>query len=92
MAGPGDGYRLKAADMFARAEQNERLRQEFENLARAFLRLADQADRNLQLGLPLDLDDPAAHQRQQSSEAFELEERPQQQQQQQVQPKDKPKE
>ncbi len=92
MAGPGDEYRLKAADMFARAEQNERLRQEFENLARAFLRLADQADRNLQLGLPLDLDDPAAHQRQQSSEAFELEERPQQQQQQQVQPKDKPKE
>ena len=88
MAGPGDEYRLKAADMFARAEQNERLRQEFENLARAFLRLADQADRNLQLGLAmdLDLDDSAAHQRQQSSES--LEER--QQQQQQVQPKDNP--
>ena len=87
MAGPGDGYRLKAADMLARAERNEHLRQEYENLARAFLRLADQADRNLQLGLPLDLDDPASHQRQQSSES--LEERPQQQQQ-QLQPKDKP--
>ena len=88
MAGPGDGYRLKAADMLAMAEQNERFRQEFENLARAFLRLADQADRNLQLGLAmdLDLDDSAAHQRQQSSES--LEER--QQQQQQVQPKDNP--
>jgi hypothetical protein len=88
MAGPGDGYRLKAADMFAMAEQNEGFRQEFENLARAFLRLADQADRNLQLGLPLDPDDSAAHQRQQSSES--LEERPQQQQQQQVQLKNKP--
>ena len=86
MAGPGDGYRLKAADMLAMAEQNERFRQEFENLARAFLRLADQADRNLQLGLALDLDDSAVHQRQQSSES--LEER--QQQQQQVQPKDNP--
>jgi hypothetical protein len=83
MAGPGDGYRLKAADMFAMAEQNERFRQEFENLARAFLRLADQADRNLQLGLPLEPNDPADRQRQQSSEVIELEERPEQ-------PRDKP--
>jgi hypothetical protein len=78
MAGPGDGYRLKAADMVAMAEQNERFRHEFENLAKAFLRLADQADRNLQLGLPLEHDASAAS-----------EERPQQQQ---VQPKGKPKE
>jgi hypothetical protein len=75
--------------MFAMAEQNERFRQEFENLARAFLRLADQADRNLQLGLPLEPNDPAAHQRQQSSEVIELEERPEQQQQ-HLQPRDKP--
>ena len=87
MAGPGDAYRLKAADMLARAEQHELFRAEFENLAKAFLRLADQADRNSQLGLPLEPGDPAAHQSQQSSET--LQEQPQQQQQ-QVQPKDKP--
>jgi hypothetical protein len=78
--GPGDEYRLKAADMLAMAEKNERFREEFENLAKAFLRLADQADRNLQLGLPLELDDLAPP----------SEERPQQQQQQQLQAKDKP--
>jgi len=87
MAGPGDAYRVKAADMLARAEQHELFRAEFENLAKAFLRLADQADRNSQLGLPLEPGDPAAHQGQQSSET--LQEQPQQQQQ-QVQPKDKP--
>ena len=87
MAGPGDAYRLKAADMLARAEQHELFRQEFENLAKAFLRLADQADRNSQLGLPFEASDPAAHQSQPSSET--LQEQPQQQQQ-QVQPKDKP--
>ena len=87
MAGPGDAYRLKAADMLARAEQHELFRAEFENLAKAFLRLADQADRSAQLGLPLEPGDFAAHQSQQSSETSQ--EQPQQQQQ-QVQPKDKP--
>jgi hypothetical protein len=52
MAGPADAYRLKAADMLAKAEQNDLLREEFENLAKSFLRLADQADRNAQLGFP----------------------------------------
>jgi hypothetical protein len=52
MAGPADEYRLKAADMLAKAEQNDLLREEFESLAKGFLRLADQADRNAQLGLP----------------------------------------
>jgi hypothetical protein len=45
MAGPADAYRLKAADMLARAEEHELFREEFENLAKGFLRLADQADR-----------------------------------------------
>jgi hypothetical protein len=48
------------------------------------LRLADQADRNAQLGWPMGPDDRAAHQKQQPSEA-------QPQQQQQVQPKDESK-
>jgi len=87
MAGPGDAYRLKAADMLARAEQHELFRAEFENLAKAFLRLADQADRTALLGLPLEPGDLAAHQGQQSPETSQ--EQPQQQQQ-QVQPKDKP--
>jgi hypothetical protein len=87
MAGPGDAYRLKAADMLARAEKKELFRQEFKNLAKAFLRLADQADRNSQLGLPLEQDDPAAHQQQQQLEV--LEKQQPQQQQQQVQPKDR---
>jgi hypothetical protein len=79
MAGPADEYRLKAADMLAKAEEHELFRAEFEALAKAFLRLADQADRNAQLGLLLE--HPAAHQKQQPSEAP-------QQQQQQRQPKD----
>jgi hypothetical protein len=81
MAGSADEYRLKAAGMLAKAEQHELFRAEFQNLAKAFLRLADQADRNAQLGLPLGPDDPAAHQKEQPSEA-------QPQQQQQRQPKD----
>ena len=85
MAGPGDIYRLKAADMLVRAEEHELFRQEFEKLAKAFLRLADHADR--QLGLPLEWDDAAAQQSQQSSATSQ--EQPQQQQQ-QVQPTDKP--
>jgi hypothetical protein len=44
----GDHYRFKAAEMYAkgRAEPNEPLKRDFENLALAYLRLADQADRN----------------------------------------------
>jgi hypothetical protein len=84
MAGPADAYRLKAADMRAKAEENELFREEFENLAKGFLRLADQADRNAQMGLPFELNDPASYQKLQSSGTLE-----QQQQQQQLQPKDK---
>jgi len=85
MAGPADAYRLKAADMLAKAEENELFREEFENLAKGFLRLADQADRNAQMALPLELSDPAAYQKLQRSGTLE---QPQQQQQ-QLQPKDK---
>jgi hypothetical protein len=85
MAGPADAYRLKAADMLAQAEQNELFREEFETLAKGFLRLADLADRNAQMGLPFELNDPATHQKLQLSETPE---QPQQQQQ-QLQPKDK---
>jgi hypothetical protein len=46
MAGLGDAYRLKAAEMLAKAEQKKPFSNEYETLARSFLRLAEQADRN----------------------------------------------
>jgi hypothetical protein len=44
----GDNYRAKALELLARAEIETDLtiRAEFENLAAAFLRLAEQAERN----------------------------------------------
>ena len=47
---PADRYRVKAAELMARArlDTNPILRVECENLALAYLRLADQADRNAQ--------------------------------------------
>jgi hypothetical protein len=47
---PADRYRVKAAELMARArlDTNPMLRVECENLALAYLRLADQADRNAQ--------------------------------------------
>ena len=83
MMGPGDIYRLRAADMLAKAEQYERHREDFENLAMAYLRLAQQADRNAKLGQPLEPDDPAPDQKRQ------LEQTLQQQQQLQRPPEDK---
>ena len=71
MMGRGNAYRLRAADMLAKAQQNERHREDFENLAMAYLRLAEQADRNAKLGQPLEPDDPAAHQRQQSEQTHQ---------------------
>jgi hypothetical protein len=67
--------------MLAKAQRYERQREDFENLAMAYLRLAQQADRNAKLGQQLEPDDPAAHQKQQSEQAL--------QQQQQRAPKDK---
>jgi hypothetical protein len=45
---PGDSYRIKASDLKAEARQesNAARRVELETLAMAYLRLADQAERN----------------------------------------------
>lgn len=50
---PGDNYRAKALELLARAdtEIDPSLRAELENLAAAFLRLAEQAERNTQFDL-----------------------------------------
>ena len=47
----GDAYRGKALEFLARAEteSNPSSRAQFENLAAAYLRLAEQAERNIQL-------------------------------------------
>jgi hypothetical protein len=83
MTGPGDPYRLKALNMLAMASQSERYRDEFENLAMAFMRLAEQADHNAQMNLPFAPDEATVHQRRQPEETP---------QRQQPQPKDKVKE
>ena len=46
-------YRIKAAKLFALASQDHHraLKIQFEHLARAYLRLAEQADRNSQLDI-----------------------------------------
>ena len=63
--GPGDIYRAKALELqaYAQTESDPQIRGEFENLAAAFLRLAEQAKRNRQFALtydppPLKVDDP----------------------------------
>jgi hypothetical protein len=67
----GDDYRIKAADMNAKAkgESNFRTRAELETLALAYLRLADQADRNADLDADLapltDRSAPSVQQQQQ---------------------------
>jgi len=62
---PGDNYRAKALELLARAEieGDLQMRTELENLAAAYLRLADQAARNSELYLayepsPRKIDDP----------------------------------
>jgi hypothetical protein len=51
--GAGDQYRIKAAEFHARAQSGAtpRIRVQFENLAKAYLRLAEQADRNERVDL-----------------------------------------
>ena len=79
--------RLRAADMLAKAEHNELPREDFENLAKAYLRLAEQADRNAQVSLPFEPEDePAPHQRQRSEQTLQQQLQPQPQPQ--PQPKD----
>ena len=53
----GDGYRAKALELLARAdgEIDSQMRAEFENLAVAFLKLAEQAERNAALSIEFEL-------------------------------------
>ena len=64
----GDDYRIKAADMNAKAkgETSPWTRAELEHLALAYLRLADQADRNV--GIGSSLQQPAAPLQQQKQQ------------------------
>ena len=69
-----DEYRVKAADLIAKAQQetNPRRRAELDTLALGYLRLAEQAARNSQVDLVYETPKP---------------EQPNVQQQQQIQPK-----
>ena len=53
----GDRYRGKALELFARAdgESDQSSKAELENLATAFLRLAEQAERNAALTIEFEL-------------------------------------
>jgi CO/xanthine dehydrogenase FAD-binding subunit len=59
----GDRYRARALELLSRAdcETNSQTRAEFENLAAAFQRLAEQAERNTKLVIEFELppDKPA---------------------------------
>jgi hypothetical protein len=57
MQKPADAYRLRAADMLDLAEEYDFFREEFENLARGFLRLAEHAEHSTQLVRPPRQDD-----------------------------------
>ena len=57
--------------MLALAEQNEPFRKDLENLAKAYLRLAEYTDRNAQMDLPFEPEGTAAHQRQQSEQILQ---------------------
>ena len=54
---PGDTYRARALELLARAEveTDPETRAESENLAAAFLRLAEQAERNTKLMIEFEL-------------------------------------
>ena len=53
----GDNYRAKALELLAKAEveTNSDMRADFENLAAAFMRLAEQAERNAALTIEFEL-------------------------------------
>jgi len=57
----GDEYRIKAAEIMGKAKEEADLRlyAELENLALAYLRLADQADRNALTDLVYETPSPA---------------------------------
>jgi hypothetical protein len=66
----GDLYRVKATDLNEKAaqEQNLALRSELENLALAYLRLAEQADRNALIDLVYESPDTSSAQQQQQQQ------------------------
>ena len=55
-----DNYRAKAAKLFVKAEteSNQTVRAEFENLAEAFLRVAEQAERDAAFAAETELPSP----------------------------------
>jgi hypothetical protein len=70
---PADAYRVKAGDLaaFARAEPDPFQKAEYERLSMAYLRLADQAERNSHTDVvyetpPAPADQPQAQQQQQA--------------------------
>ena len=67
----GDDYRVKAADMNAKAKRELRplTRAELEKLALAYLRLADQADRNADLEPLTDRSTSSVQQQQQQPQS-----------------------
>ena len=70
---PADVYRVKAGDMasLARAETDPFQKTEYERLSLAYLRLAEQAERNSQNDVvwePLPMDRPTAQAQQQQAQ------------------------
>jgi hypothetical protein len=59
---PGDAYRIRASELNAEAHQesNAERRSELEKLAMAYLRLADQAERNAQNNVVYETPPPRA--------------------------------
>ncbi|MBX9847145.1 MAG: hypothetical protein K2Z80_35605 [Xanthobacteraceae bacterium] len=70
---PGDSYRIKASELNAEArlEADAQRRKELKSLAMAYLRLADQAERNAQNNVVYETPPPrsAVQQQQQQSQA-----------------------
>ena len=70
---PGDAYRIRASELNAEARQesNTQRRVELETLAMAYLRLADQAERNAQNNVVYETPSPrpAGRQQQQQPQA-----------------------
>jgi hypothetical protein len=60
---PGNRYRAKALELLARAEieSDTELRTEFETLAAAFLRLAEQAERNTKFVIDFEMPPEDCH-------------------------------
>jgi len=55
--GSANEYRIKAAELIARAtrENDRALRADYENLARSYLRLAEQAERNKKIDVSCEI-------------------------------------